>query len=122
MNKNLVIILLLPKIKSLLLSFRAKMKPIISHYYSHTNIEYRSTTWSRSSIFSECDCPCFHCSVNLDQCQTISILFFFKIDPSCNFILKLVKMFPLLNTDYRVDLPTFILIPSYPIIADKGLE
>ena len=26
------------------------------------------------------------------------------------------------NTDCRVNLPNFILIPLYPIIADKGLE
>ena len=35
-------------------------------------------------------------------------------------------MFSLRNTDCRVDLPNFILIPLYPIIiktiADKGLE
>ena len=31
-------------------------------------------------------------------------------------------MFSLLNTDCRVDLPNFILIALYPIIADKGLE
>ena len=31
-------------------------------------------------------------------------------------------MFSLLNTDCRVDLSNFILIPSYSIIADKGLE
>ena len=31
-------------------------------------------------------------------------------------------MFSLLNTDCRVDLPNFILIPLYCIIADKGLE
>ena len=97
------------------------MKPIISHYYSHTNRSTESTTWSRSAAFS--DCPFFHHSVNLDQCQII-LTYFVKI--SSNFILKLVNMFSLLNTDCRVDLPNFILIPSYPIIiktiADKGLE
>ena len=31
-------------------------------------------------------------------------------------------MFSLLYTDCRVDLPNFILIPWYSIIADKGLE
>ena len=31
-------------------------------------------------------------------------------------------MFSLLNTDCRVDLPNFIIIPSYSIKADKGLE
>ena len=93
------------------------MKPIISHYYSHTNRSTERTTWSRSSVFSEC--PCFHHSVNLDQCQII-LIYFVKI--SSNFLLKLLNMFSLLNTDCRVDLPNFILIPSYSIIADKGLE
>ena len=56
------------------------MKPIISHITViniHVDLDlYRSaesTTWSRSSVFSEC--PCFHLSVNLDQCQTISTFF-----------------------------------------------
>ena len=90
MNKNLLIILLLPKIKSLSLSVRAKMKPIISHYYSHIyNIHvYRSaestrSTWSRSSVFSECPCfrdLLFHRFVNLYQCQTVSTFFFFLKD------------------------------------------
>ena len=31
-------------------------------------------------------------------------------------------MFSLYNTDCRVDLLNFILIPYYSIIADKGLE
>ena len=31
-------------------------------------------------------------------------------------------MFSLLNTDCRVDLPNFIIIPSCSIKADKGLE
>ena len=31
-------------------------------------------------------------------------------------------MLSLLDTEYRVDLPNFILISSYSIIADKGLE
>ena len=31
-------------------------------------------------------------------------------------------MFSVLNTDCRVDLPNFILIPLYSIIADKSLE
>ena len=95
------------------------MKPLISHYYaySHTNRSTESTTWSRSSVFSEC--PCFYHSVNLDQCQII-LTYFVKI--SSNFILKLVNMFSLLNTDCRVDLPNFFLIPLYSIIADTGLE
>ena len=93
------------------------MKAITSHDHSHIYRSTESTTWSKSSVFS--DCPCFHHSVNLDQCQTI-FTDFVKI--SSNFILKLVNMFSLLNTDCRVDLPNFILIPSYSIIADKGLE
>ena len=31
-------------------------------------------------------------------------------------------MFSYLNTHCRVDLPSFILISSYSVIADKGLE
>ena len=31
-------------------------------------------------------------------------------------------MFSLLNTDCRVDLPNFILIPPYSMLADEGLE
>ena len=52
------------------------MKSVISHYYSHIyrNRSAESTAWSRSSVFSES--PCFHHSVNLDQCQTISTFFF----------------------------------------------
>ena len=72
---------------------------------------------SGSSVFS--DCPCFHRSVNLDHCQII-LTYFVKI--SSNFILKLVNMFSLLNTDCRVDLPNFIIISSCSIKADKGLE
>ena len=64
------------------------MKPIISQYYSHTHIHTHTHThthldlhrsaestraWSRSRVFSEC--PCFHRSVNLDQCQTVSTFF-----------------------------------------------
>ena len=93
------------------------MKPIISHYYGHIFRSTEGTTWSRRSVFS--DCPCIHHSVNLDQCQII-LTYFVKI--SSNFILKLVNMFSLLNTDCRVDLPNFLLIPLYSIIADKGLE
>ena len=70
------------------------MKPIISHYYCHTNRSTESTTWSRSSVFSEC--LCFHHSVSLDQCQII-LTYFVKI--SANFILKLVNMFSLFNTE-----------------------
>ena len=94
------------------------MKPIISHYYSHTNRSTESARWSRSGVFS--DCPCFHHSVNLDQRQ-ITLTYFVKI--SSSFILKLVNMFSLHYTDCRpTDLTNFILIPSYSIIADKGLE
>ena len=83
----MLIILSLPKIKSLSLSFRAKVKPIISHYYSHTNRSTESTTWSRSGVFS--DSPCFHHSVNPDQCQIILTYF---VTICSNFILKLVNM------------------------------
>ena len=64
------------------------MKPKISHYYSQIYRSTEGTTWPRSSVFS--DCPCFHHSVNLDQCQII-LTYFVKI--SSNFISKLVNMF-----------------------------
>ena len=88
------------------------MKPIISHYYSHTNRSTESTTCS--SVFY--DCPCLHHSVNLSN----------NINLFCKDILQFYietskHVFPL-NTDCRVDLPNSILIPSYSIIADKGLE
>ena len=68
------------------LSFRAKMKPIVSHYYSHTNRSTESTTWSISGVFSECPC------VNLDQCQII-LTYFVKI--SSNFFIETCKhVFP----------------------------
>ena len=50
----MLIILSLLKIKSLSLSFRAKVKPIISPYYSHTNRSTESTTWSRSGSSPFC--------------------------------------------------------------------
>ena len=51
MNKNLVIILLLPKIKSLSLSFKAKMKPIISHYYSHIDIDLQKELHGQEAVY-----------------------------------------------------------------------
>ena len=111
----MLIILSLLKIKSLSLSFGVKVKPIISHSYSHTNRSTESTTWSRSGVFS--DWPCFHYSVNLDQCQII-LTYFVKI--STQFYIETCKHVFLTYTDCRVDLPNFILIPWYSIIA--GLE
>ena len=49
-----------------------------------------------------------------------------NIDLFCNdmlqFYIETCKHVFRLNTDCRVDLPNFVLIPSYSIIADKGLE
>ena len=51
------------------------MKPVTVYIYRSAE----STAWSRSSIFSEC--PCFHRSVNLDQCQTLSTFVLKKYPP-----------------------------------------
>ena len=119
----MLIILLLLKIKSLLLSFRAKLKPIIIHYYSHKYIQKPLQIYKNHYMVKK-QCL-FWMSIFSPFCKSASKsnnlnLFFKKI--SCNFILKLVNMFSLLNTDCRVDLSNFILIPSYSIIADEGLE
>ena len=119
MNKNLFIVLLLPIIKSLSLSFRAKVKPIISHYYRHINIDLQKALHGQEAVYF----LNVHVFTVLYGSMSNNLnLFFLKIDLSYNFILKLVMMFSLLNTDCRVDLPNFILISSYSIIADKGLE
>ena len=113
----MLIILSLLKIKSLSVLFRAKVKPIISHYYSHTNRFTESTTWSRSGVFSDSPmfspfCKSGSMSNNIDLFCSDMLQFYIE---TCKHV------FPL-NTDCRVDLPNFILIPSYSIIADKGLE
>ena len=95
------------------------MKPIMSHYYSHINIDLQKALHGQEAVYF-LNVHVFPVVFKSGSMSNNLNIIFLKIDQSCNFILKLVMMFSLLNTDCRVDLPNFI--PSYPIIADKGLE